>query len=229
MRQRARIVRVMRGRIGSVRRSAITRACLAGLLGGIFPCAAVADFASITVRSIAIKPGETAELVISGRVNSKSAFGVTVVAELVPRPGNTGTLVFTSSPPVDIVQLDDPWPELGTFTPFDTNALGFSPTVNASVDDNGNFLVEPMSFAGPLVSFPIEASSDADGTWDILLDPSLGVSSWEGVPTGYGNGVIVVSSGPDLPAASEWGIVALSLLLLTAGTIIHMRRQRLSV
>ena len=64
MRQRARIVRVMRGRIGSVRRSAITRACLAGLLGGIFPCAAVADFASITVRSIAIKPGETGRVVL---------------------------------------------------------------------------------------------------------------------------------------------------------------------
>ncbi|RME37020.1 MAG: hypothetical protein D6788_10395 [Planctomycetota bacterium] len=149
---------------------------------------------SLAVNSRLMPPGATAPLVVSGNVDGLDTFGNTILAEIVPRPGNTGTLIFTPSPPIDITQERDPWPGLGSFTPFDTDATG-ADTLNGSVDDNGSFLPGPLTFDGDLVSFPLVASVDASGTWDVRLSTSAGSSSWEGLATVLIDGTVTVTPG----------------------------------
>jgi len=111
--------------------------------------------------------------------------------ELVPRAGVTGLVVFTPAFPVDVEQLSDPWPGAGTFSPFDTDATASS-TLNGSVDDNGSFLPANVTFSGPLSRFPVLASADAAGVWDVYLATSAGLSSWEGIETGLWSGMLQI-------------------------------------
>ena len=135
---------------------------------------------SLSAGDVALVPGGSGYVVISGDIDGNATFGVTIMAEIVPRPENTGTVTFTPAPTVDIFQLDDPWPGAGAFSPFDTDLTG-SMTLNGSVDDNGTFLKEPLVFSGALAAFPVVASADAEGIWDVVLSTSVGGSSWEGV------------------------------------------------
>jgi hypothetical protein len=148
----------------------------------------------LSVQSRAMPPGSVVDLIVEGSINGESTFGVTVLAEVVPRPGATGTLTFTAAPPVDVRALGDPWPAGGTFTAFDTNAPGFSSVLNGAVNDNGTFSPAPVTFTGPLAAFPIEASAGADGAWDIVLSTSAGASGWEGLTTGITDGTITVTA-----------------------------------
>lgn len=145
--------------------------------------------ASLSVNDLVLTPGDTAELLVSGAINGESTIGVSMLVELVPRPGSVGTVTFTLSPPEDIVQRGDAWPLGGIFSGFDTDAFGFSPTLNASVDDNGTFISSPVSYSGPLTGFPVTASIGAGGVWDVLL---VGDSGWEGVTTALNTGTITV-------------------------------------
>jgi len=137
-------------------------------------------------------PGEVRDLIVSGNIAGESVAGVTIILEILPRPGNTGIVTFTPAPPVDIEQLGDPWPGVGKFSRFDTDR-SFSPLRNGTVDDNGTLVPSPVTFSGPLVAYPIVASPHADGVWDVSLSiPDLGGSSWEGVLTTLVNGRIII-------------------------------------
>jgi len=154
--------------------------------------AASAWSADLSVQDVAMLPGETGALVVSGSIANETVAGVTIVLEILPRPGNTGTVMFTPSPPVDIEQLGDPWPGVGKFSRFDTDR-SFSVLRNGTVDDNGTLIPSPVTFSGALVAYPIVASQDADGVWDVSLSiPELTSSSWEGVLTTLINGRIII-------------------------------------
>ena len=152
------------------------------------------EAAELSVNSMAMPPGTTVTLSVSGNIADEDTFGVTIMVEIVSQAGNTGTLEFTPAPPVDIVQLGDPWPWPfgGLFTAYDTDAIG-SPLFNGSVDDNGEYEPLPVTYSGLLSGFPVIASANADGVWDVLLSTSMGDSSWEGLPTTLIAGTITVS------------------------------------
>ena len=135
--------------------------------------------AEMSVSSMLMPPGATATLEINGDLVGESTFGLTIMAELVPQAGAVGTLEFTAEPPLDIVQLGDPWPGVGTFSPFDTLGTGFL-VLNGVVDDNGTFLPETTTFSGALAGFPVIASAGASGVWDVFLTTDIGPSEWAG-------------------------------------------------
>ncbi len=206
-------------------RSTTSHICLIGLLSMVLTGPVGADTAALSVNEVTMTAGDVGEVIVSGEVNKKDTFGVTVLVEIVPRTGNTGTVVFTPAPPDDISSLDDPWPDDGTFSAYDTNALGFSATINGSVDDNGTYLPSGLTFVGSLVSFPVKASADAQGVWDVKLSTSVGESSWEELVTARSPGTITVTPNPDIPTISEWGMIAMTLLLIAAGTLVLRRRR----
>lgn len=178
---------------------------------------------TLTTSDLTIASGESASVVVVGEILGESTYGVTILVEIAPRTGNTGTVVFTPAPPLDISQLGDPWPDVGTFVPFDTDLTG-SPTRNGSVHDNGTFVPAPVTFSGALSAFPVQASADAGGVWDVLLSTAVGNSSWEGVATTLVSGTITVTSTNSVPAASGWGLAAFVLLLLSAAGVVIKRR-----
>ncbi len=150
---------------------------------------------SLSVASLAMPPGGTTNIVVSGALLDRMAFGLEILVELIPRAGAVGTLTFTPAPPVDILQVGDPWPTAGSFNALDTDSPGLSPTLNGSVDDNGSFEPELTSFSGPLTSFPVVAGAGADGVWDVTLSPNVSASQWTGLVTGLIDGTITVVAG----------------------------------
>jgi hypothetical protein len=151
--------------------------------------------AELSVSDVAMEPGTTAAVVVFGTITDEATFGVTIVVEITPRLTTTGTVQFTPAPPVDIVQAGDPWTGRGLFSAFDTDRVP-TPMFNASVDDNGTFLPERVTYSGALTSFPIVASVDADGIWDVKLSSHVKESNWEGVPTTLIAGTITVVEVP---------------------------------
>lgn len=147
---------------------------------------------SLRAESFLMPPAASKSLAVTGQISGQSAFGITILLALTPRAGNIGTLTFTPAPPVDIVQLDDAWPGLGFFMPFDTDSSG-SATLNGSIDDSGA-IAESVIFSGPLTSFPVVASADADGVWDVELRTSAGDSRWEGATAVLINGTVNVTA-----------------------------------
>ncbi len=182
-----------------------------------------ADAASLSVRKLHLTPGEIGTATVEGRVENESTYGLTILVEIVPIGGNRGSVVFTPSPPVDVTQLGDPWPGMGTFSPFDTDFKGLSPTLNGAVDDNGTFVPSAFTYSGLIAGFPIAASNDATGIWEIRLSTSAGESGWEGLATTLENGVITVP-GDAIPAVDGWGLALLSVSIITAGTAVLCRR-----
>lgn len=196
------------------------------ILSGLFALGTRARGAELTVHDLTLSPGMSAVVVVSGRVDQEETPGVNILLEIVPRAGATGIVRFTPSPPVDIEQLGDPWPGVGTFSPYDID-LTSSDSLNGSVDDNGTFVPEVTTFAGNLASYPVQASEDADGEWDVFLSTLIGDSNWEGLPTSLESGTISVTSITDIPTLSEWVLVVMALLLTVAGALV-LNRQRAS-
>ncbi len=199
------------------------RGYLAGLLSALVvgPIAAAAP--TLSIADLAMSPGETGMVVVFGDIDGQSTFGVTIQVVIDSRPGNTGTVFFTPAPPVDIVQLDDPWPGLGTFTPFDADLTG-SLTLNGSSDDNGEFVDHPVTFSGPLSGFPVQVGIDANGVWDVLLSSYAGDSSWGELATTLHHGTITVTGGQAIPTVSEWALIVLAFLLIGAGALVIAHR-----
>jgi hypothetical protein len=54
-----------------------------------------------------------------------------------------------------------------------------STSFNASLDEDSDSLPLPLTFTGDIASFPVVASGDASGTWDVTLSTSVGDSAWE--------------------------------------------------
>lgn len=155
----------------------------------------------LEVKNFAMPPDSVQNLVVNGTVDNLSTSGVSILLEVKPRAGTTGTLTFTPAPPVDITELNDPWPGVGTFTPFDTDVIGFI-TRNGVVSDNGIFTPEILLYSGPLASFPVIASIDADGVWDVTLSTSSGTSSWQNLSAVLIEGTITVTPGACLTNTS---------------------------
>jgi len=147
--------------------------------------------AELSVGNVAVIPGGTQSVVVSGDIAGESTFGLTITLEIVPRSGNVGTVTFTAAPPVDILQLGDPWPGQGMFSAFDTDLAG-SLLLNGSVDENGTYVPGPVVFSGPLTAFPIVASEDAAGVWDVTLSTSGDHSDWVWLITTLVPGTITV-------------------------------------
>lgn len=191
------------------------------LTGAIAAFAQSALAAELTVEGLALRPGSTGELVVSGSISGESTYGVTIMMELVPRPGAVGRVDFTpgivaaavtARRPIypegrltpdepsdvltesesDIRPLRSPWPRRGSCTVYDTHHSG-SLRLNGLVMDNGNFVATPINFNGTLGLFPIAAERGAHGIWDIRLTTSRGASSWEGVQTDLHAGTLVVT------------------------------------
>lgn len=188
--------------------------------------------AELTVTGVQLRPGSFGQINVSGTIQGESTFGVTILLEIAPRPGNRGTVIFTPTmtivseqpqrqsyaveqksgepdavvikgPPrfgVDVSQVGDPWPSAGTFTTFDTDTTG-SKLLNGAVDDNGTFLSAPVAFSGVIGSFPVTASADASGVWDVLLFTAAGPSGWEGISTVLTSGTVTV--GPSACRTNE--------------------------
>ncbi len=178
--------------------------------------------AEMSVGDVRMRANRTAGVVVSGSIDGESTFGWTIMLELTPREGNRGTVTFTLEAAghpgkrpsvvvvknargvdavrleqvhregVDIIQLSDVWPDIGNFTGYDTLQAG-SDTLNGAVDENGTFLPAPVTFSGALASFPVLASPNARGVWDVTLWTSVGESGWEGVDTTLVGGTITVS------------------------------------
>lgn len=178
--------------------------------------------AELSVRDLAVRPGHSAVVVVSGAIRGEKTFGLTVLVELVPRAGSAGWVMFTpqtstavvpgqvyvtresalasaslvviepESTRGDIEQLGDTWPERGSFTAFDTGRSG-NVVLNGFVDDNGTFLSESTRYWGTLAALPVMVADNADGVWDVFLSTSVGDSGWEGVPTILIAGTITVA------------------------------------
>ena len=199
----------------------IHKLSVVGLLGCLSSVSSVQS-AEMSVADVRMQSGRQALVVVSGSVQNELTYGVTTMVELIPRAGAKGTVEFTTvgvakpktrgsyaihrnldrpdevrtqraeNTAVDIAQQGDPWPDRGTFKVFDTDRT-FSRRQNGTVDDNGTFLAESLTFAGVLSSFPIKASPNAEGVWDVLLVTSDGSSSWAGAPTQLLAGTITVA------------------------------------
>lgn len=150
--------------------------------------------ASLSVEDWALPAGRTAKVIVSGAVAGASTFGVEIILEIVSRTGNQGTVTFTESPPADIIQAGDPWPNDGIFSAFDADSLGFSVTLNASVDGDGSFVGASTTYAGPLSSFPVTVSNNARGVWDFRLSTSVNDSSsqWKNLATALHHGTVTI-------------------------------------
>lgn len=188
-----------------------------------------AEVSRLSVADLAIRPGATGTVIVSGHIDGALTYGVTIMLELIPQHGAVGTLRFTpadggtggpyhvlveddadgpgtvrvvAAPPpgTDVAQLGDVWPAVGTFTPLDTGVSG-STAMNGCVDDNGSMLSGAARFSGPLAGFPVLAEPDASGTWDVVLSTPAGDSSWEGVPTVLSAGTVRVT--PDACVADD--------------------------
>jgi hypothetical protein len=159
----------------------------------------VASEARLSVADLTIPAGRVDALVVSGEIAGEETAGVTIVLELVPRPGAVGSLEFTPAPPTDITQAEDPWPGMGLFVAYDTdeNNEG-SPLLNGSTKDNGTSIPSSLTFSGPLVRFPVRSAEEARGVWDVKpfyfneAVPEYFWSSWEGVHTGLLHGTVTV-------------------------------------
>ncbi len=201
------------------------------VLGWLVPCLGVRA-ADLSVNRVTMQPNGAAEIIVSGNIDGEETFGWSVLLVLVPRAGAQGTLRFTSVPvstplkrasftirrhparfaavhldevqrPItDVRQLGYAWPEAGSFTSFDTDRTG-ADSMNGAVDDNGTFVKTPVAFSGALAAFPIQASHNAEGVWDVSLSTSVGDSAWEGVDTILKNGTVSVSKSASSSAGSN--------------------------
>ena len=206
-----------RSHFGRIVQSMCIAGCLSWLLAG-----ATVRASELSVDKTAVRPGHSGLVTVSGSIEMESTYGVTVMVELVPQPGTTGKLEFTTvrtnapigrgrvlletrsgreghvrvSAPVradvDVLQPGDAWPDQGSFTAYDTDRTG-SPALNGAVDDNGSFVPSMVSYGGPVSAFPIRASGNAGGVWDVLLSTSAGDSGWEGLDTDLIAGTVTVT------------------------------------
>ena len=141
----------------------------------------------ISVMDVTLPAGRTSTVVVTGTLEATQTTGVTIVLELAAGAGAAGAVTFTPAPPVDIEQLGDPWVEAGSFSVFDSDITG-SAALNGSVDDNGTYELTAVTYDGELSGFPVVASVDAAGVWDVRLCVGScfdgeASSSWNGIPT----------------------------------------------
>lgn len=184
--------------------------------------------AEMSVSSLKMMPGSVSDLKVSGAIDGEETFGWRIMISITPRGRTTGTVRFTNAPAepeapraiaqirqtssqmetvellqahrtgVDIVQLEDVWSDRGSFSAFDTDLAG-AREMNGAVDDNGTFVPESVAYVGRLARFPVAASADARGVWEVKLYTSVGESGWEGVSTLLTGGTIRIGQ----PACSN--------------------------
>ncbi len=159
-----------------------------GIVGGV-----------VEVGDFTMAAGGRTEIFSSGWIDDIETIGVTVILEIVPRAGVTGSVQFTQAvgpEDVDISFLSDPWEGDGAFQAFDTDLSG-SVARNGVVLSDGLLNIAPLVFSGPLAAFPVVASPDAGGVWDVMLClapcSAADSSAWESsvfVPTALLHGTV---------------------------------------
>ena len=128
-------------------------------------------------------------------------------------PGEIFTVRITIDPPdgTDIVALEDQPPASWTVT---------------NISDGGSFDAQTMSVKWGLF---FEPSIPASVTYDLTAPPSFrGRQCFAG--TIWFDGVAESIQGSDclsliVPAVSDWGLLTLALLILTAGQVVILRRD----
>ncbi|MFT5051550.1 MAG: hypothetical protein ACI8QZ_002969 [Chlamydiales bacterium] len=71
---------------------------------------------------------------------------------------------------------------------------------------------------GSVAILPAQAADIAAGLWYVNIHSTT-------FPGGEIRGQVLVSAAPTVPTMGEWGLVALSILLLAAGAVVLRRRQ----
>ena len=153
----------------------------------------------VEVGDFTMAAGGRTEIFSSGWIDDIDTIGVTVILEIVPRSGVAGSVQFTQAigpEDVDIAPFSDPWSPDGVFQAFDTDQSG-SVARNGVVLSDGLFEIAPLVFSGPLAAFPIVASPDARGVWDVMLClapcSAADSSAWESsvfIPTALLHGTV---------------------------------------
>ncbi|MFQ5496062.1 MAG: hypothetical protein ACE5EX_11855, partial [Phycisphaerae bacterium] len=163
-------------------RSVLVICCAVSLSG-----AGAARAVDITVTSMSMVQGTQSTVVVSGTIEGQFASAVELILELQAGPGVTGTLTFTpgGGPTSDIALIPpSPWPS-PVFTRQDTND-NFSLLLNgAGIDSVAT--AAATTFSGDLAGFPVVASADAVGTWNVLLTASSTGASSRWIGPGNGN------------------------------------------
>ncbi|RME40335.1 MAG: hypothetical protein D6788_03520 [Planctomycetota bacterium] len=176
---------------------------------------AVTAEAFLAAEESFVVTGREGQVVVTGDIDGVEAFGVTIVVELSPQPGATGSATFTEAPPVDITVLGNPWDGIGNVSPFDTDLSG-SLSLNGLILDNATFVPAPVTFSGELGGFPVTTSADALGDWNVRLctgdcTGDAAISLWESVPvpvkTGLTNSVLHVVDAGDGDASRTIDLV----------------------
>jgi hypothetical protein len=210
--------------VSGLRRSMLGRRWPVVAAAGCLLASSAAEAAELSAGDLKMRPNGIAKVVVSGEIDGEWTFGWSIMVELIPREGSSGTVTFTTVPPgpppkrasfvvrenpgclatvrleqpyrpgVDIKQMVDVWADQGTFTTYDTERTGSS-ALNGAVDENGTLVAAPVAFSGPLAVFPVVASPDAAGVWDVSLSTWVGDSSWEGIETQLMSGSITISHG----------------------------------
>lgn len=147
--------------------------------------------ACLIVPNVKMLAGRVSAVFVSGEIVDQLTKGVSIVAEISPDLGSMGSITFTPAPPVDITEMDDPWPGMGAFVKLDTDSSFFLER-NGSASDNGILIDSLLSYAGTLSRFPIIADSQAMGFWTVRLTIPGGFSFWEGVTTTLFNGTVQI-------------------------------------
>ncbi len=157
----------------------------------LLACAGASRAAEISVASTTVPQGGTTNIIASGSIDGSAtggpdgdADGVMIIVELVPQAGTTGSVTFTpAANPTqeDIVELTNPFAG-GTFSGEDTNDT-LDVMRNSSQRSSGA-VPASTTFSGTLTQFPIIASADATGVWDIKLSITFPAQASRWIPNG---------------------------------------------
>ena len=85
--------------VSGLRRSMMGRRWLVVAVAGCLPASSAAAAAELSAGDLKIRPNGTAKVVVSGTVDGEWTFGWSIMLELIPREGSSGTVTFTAVPP----------------------------------------------------------------------------------------------------------------------------------
>jgi hypothetical protein len=130
-------------------------------------------------------PGSDAATALYGYLAGFETSGCTLHLEITDDTVTSGTVSFTPAPPTDIYSHYF----LFGFSLWDTDVTG-SGTLNGGTSVFFGGAVQ-SAHAQVALGFPVIASCDADGTWNLLLeDTAAGTTAWDDLTVGVSTGLI---------------------------------------
>ncbi len=177
-----------------------------------------------------VAPGGTVSVLVLIRSNTTPLLGYSLDVDVVPGPMAVGTLTadvvatnfFDSQ---NLITAGDATRDPLFSVILDGGDGGVF--INTITDDNSTVLaVDGVNDV--LAEVVLTASFDADGDFTIQMGAASALSDANAfsVPFGAFAGTITVAGTP-IPTVSQWGLVVMTILILTAGTIVyHRARER---